>query len=61
MTNYCLALPHLPGGLGLGRKFAVEECGHSKEHDEFYKIAGLHARTFGFNEVDQEVALQISK
>jgi hypothetical protein len=41
MTNYCLALPFLPGGLELGRKFAVEECGHSKEHDEFYKIAGV--------------------
>jgi hypothetical protein len=40
MTNYCLALPYLPGGLELGRKFAEEECGHSKEHDEFYKIAG---------------------
>jgi len=41
MTNYCLALPYLPGGLELGRKCAVEECGHSKEHDEFYKIAGV--------------------
>jgi hypothetical protein len=41
MTNYCLALPYLPGGLELGRKFAVEACGHSKEHDEFYKIAGV--------------------
>ena len=41
MTNYCLALPYLPGGLELGRKFAEEECGHSKEHDEFYKIAGV--------------------
>ncbi|MGA8484862.1 MAG: hypothetical protein WB706_10760 [Nitrososphaeraceae archaeon] len=61
MTNYCLALPYLPGVLELDRKFAVEECGHSKEHDEFYTIAGLHARTFGFNEIRQEVALQISK
>jgi hypothetical protein len=41
MTNYCLALPYLSGGLELGRKFAVEECGHSKEHIEFYKIAGV--------------------
>ena len=41
MTNYCLALPYLPGGLELGRKFAEEECGHSKEHDEFYKITGV--------------------
>lgn len=36
MTNYCLALPYLSGGLELARKFATEECGHSKEHDEFY-------------------------
>ena len=41
MTNYCLALPYLPGGLELGRKFALEACGHNKEHDEFYKIAGV--------------------
>lgn len=41
MTNYCLALPYLPGRLELARKFATEECGHSKEHDEFYKIAGV--------------------
>jgi hypothetical protein len=34
-------LPYLPGGLELGRKFVVEACGHSKEHDEFYKIAGV--------------------
>jgi hypothetical protein len=41
MTNYCLALLYLPGGLELGRKFALEDHGHSKEHDEFYKIAGV--------------------
>lgn len=41
MTNYCLALTYHPGGLELGRKFAEEECEHSKEHDEFYKIAGV--------------------
>ena len=61
MTNYCLALPYLPGGLELGRKFAEEVCGHSKEHDEFIRLQVLLARTFGFNEVHQEVALQISK
>ena len=42
MTNYCLALPYLPGGIEAGRKFAVDECGHSKEHDEFYNIAGVN-------------------
>ena len=41
MTNYCLVLPYIPGGLELARKFAIEECGHSKEHDEFYKMAGV--------------------
>jgi hypothetical protein len=41
MTNYCLPVPYLDKGLELGKKFAVEECGHSKEHDEFYKIAGV--------------------
>jgi hypothetical protein len=39
MTNYCLAWPYLP--LELSRKFVLEECGHNKEHDEFYKIAGV--------------------
>ena len=46
MTNYCLALPYHPGGLELGRKFAEEVCGHSKEHDEFYKIAGVARENF---------------
>jgi hypothetical protein len=41
MTNYCLALPYRPGGLELAKEYAKEECGHSKEHDEFYKIAGV--------------------
>ena len=41
MTNYCLALPYLPGALELAKKFAEEECGHTQEHDEFYKIAGV--------------------
>ena len=41
MTNYCLAVPYLHKGLELSKKFAVGECGHSKEHDEFYKIAGV--------------------
>jgi hypothetical protein len=41
MTNYCLALTYHPIGSELGRKFAEEECGHSKEHDKFYNIAGV--------------------
>jgi hypothetical protein len=42
MTNYCLALPHLPGGIEVGRMFAVDECRHSKEHDEFCEVAGVN-------------------
>jgi hypothetical protein len=41
MANYSLALPYVPGGLELARKFAAENGGHSKEYDEFYKIAGV--------------------
>ncbi len=41
MTNYCLALPYLPGAIELAKKFAEEDCGHTQEHDEFYKIAGI--------------------
>jgi hypothetical protein len=41
MSNYCLVLPYLPGGIELARKFANEHGDHNKEHDEFYKIAGI--------------------
>jgi hypothetical protein len=42
MVNYCLALPILPGkGIELVKKFAQEHGGHTKEHDEFYRIAGI--------------------
>ena len=36
-----IALPYLPGGIELAKKFAEENGGHSKEHDEFYKTAGI--------------------
>jgi len=36
MTNYCLALPYLPGGLELGRRFGLEGRRQSEEHNEFY-------------------------
>jgi hypothetical protein len=41
MTNYCLVLPYLQGGAELAMKFAEKNCGHSKDHDEFYKLAGI--------------------
>lgn len=41
MTNYCLVLPYLPGGIELARNFAAEYGGHSEEHDDFYRIAGV--------------------
>jgi hypothetical protein len=40
MVNYCLALPFLPGGTELAKKF-TEENGTTKEHDEFFKIARI--------------------
>jgi hypothetical protein len=40
MVNYCLALPFLPGGAELAKKFANENT-NTKEHDEFYRIAGI--------------------
>ena len=40
MVNYCLALPYLPGGIELQKKF-VQENGNTKEHNEFYGIAGI--------------------
>ena len=40
MVNYCFALPYLPGGVELAKRF-VQENGNTKEHDEFYRIAGI--------------------
>ena len=41
MVNYCLALPFLPWGAELAKRF-TEENGTTKEHDEFFKIAGIN-------------------
>ena len=41
MVNYCLTLPILPGGLEILKKFVQENGGHTQEHDEFYKSAGI--------------------
>jgi hypothetical protein len=41
MTNHCLALPYLQGRTELGKRFAEENGGHTKEHDEFYRIADI--------------------
>jgi hypothetical protein len=40
MVNYCLVLPYFTGGIELAKKF-IAENGHGKEHDEFYKAAGI--------------------
>jgi hypothetical protein len=44
MINYCLALPYLPGGPDIAKRFA-QEHGNTKEHDEFYRIAGISRET----------------
>jgi len=41
MVNYCLALPIPPENMELVKKFAQENGGHNKEHDEFYRIVGV--------------------
>ncbi|HKR74690.1 MAG TPA: hypothetical protein VJR94_11340 [Candidatus Nitrosocosmicus sp.] len=41
MVNYCLVVPLLPGKIELSRKFVEENGNHNKEHDEFYRIAGV--------------------
>jgi hypothetical protein len=40
MVNYCLALPYLAGAAELAKKF-VQENDNTKEHDEFYRTAGI--------------------
>ena len=45
MTNYCLTLPFLPGGIELTKKF-VQENASSMEHDDFYKSAGISREQF---------------
>lgn len=47
MVNYCLAVPFLLGGLELAKKF-IEENGTTKEHDEFFKIAGISKEQIWF-------------
>lgn len=41
MVNYCLVVPLLPGKIELSKKFEQENGGHTKEHDEFYNLAGI--------------------
>jgi hypothetical protein len=41
MVNYCLVVPLLPGKIELSKKFEEENGGNNKEHDEFYKTAGV--------------------
>ncbi len=41
MVNYCLVVPILQGKVELLKKFEEENGGNSKEHDEFYRIAGV--------------------
>jgi hypothetical protein len=57
MVNYCFALSYVQGGLELAKKFAQENT-NTKEHDEFYKIAGITVRISGFSAVHQEVVPQ---
>lgn len=40
MVNYCFALPYLLGWIELAKKFFQENI-HTKEHDDFYRIAGV--------------------
>jgi hypothetical protein len=40
MVNYCFVLPYIQGELELAKKFAQENT-ITKEHDEFYKLAGI--------------------
>jgi hypothetical protein len=57
-----LALPILPGkGMELVKKFAQEHGGHTKEHDEFYRIAGISREQYGFNIALQVVVFLILK
>lgn len=41
MVNYCLVVPLLPGKIEVTKNFEKENGGHTKEHDEFYRIAGI--------------------
>ena len=40
MVNYCFALSYTQRGLEIAKKF-VQENTKTKEHDEFYKLAGI--------------------
>jgi|ERR687895_2936743 hypothetical protein len=41
MARYCFALPLLPGGVELHKKWNVENIRNNKEHDEVFNAAGI--------------------
>ena len=41
MTNYCFAVPILPGGIGLMKKWNQENIVNNKEHDAVFEAAGI--------------------
>jgi hypothetical protein len=59
MTNYCFALPYLQGGTELARKFAEENCGHTKDHDDFINSPEFLVNKFGFSTAHQATVLLI--
>jgi hypothetical protein len=41
MANYCFAVPILPGGIELMKKWNEENIINNKEHDALFKAAGI--------------------
>ena len=41
MTNYCFAVPILPGGIELMKKWNQENIVNNKEHDAVFEAAGI--------------------
>jgi hypothetical protein len=41
MANYCFAVPILPGGIELMKKWNEENIVNNKEHDALFKAAGV--------------------
>ena len=41
MTNYCFAVPILPGGIELMKKWNQENTVNNKEHDAVFEAAGI--------------------
>jgi NADPH-dependent ferric siderophore reductase len=60
MVNYCFAVPILPGGIELMKKWNEENVVNNKEHDTVLKAAGISRETVWVQHHSQQGDLAIA-